>query len=149
MLGKSVRADLAHADAVSPTAADESELRHSSRLVVFAIDHEKLFAQAEYGTDASATHVRGAVRAYDLEVCSAMRRAARDHAQVRHWPNTARRASQPRLDLAHAHRPGPVRERRKSIRGSAVRSRLNFQVINLPVKRDVISDGFAADEGHG
>lgn len=63
--GESVRADLAHADAVSPTATDESEPRDTSSLVVFAIDHEELFPQAERGTDPAATDVSGAVCADD------------------------------------------------------------------------------------
>ena len=70
--GEAVCADLAHADAVAPAAADEIEAGNSAALVVLAIDDEELFAQAERGADASATNVSGAVRAYDFEVGNTM-----------------------------------------------------------------------------
>src|SRR5688500_1655269 len=146
---ETVRTDLAHPNAVTPTAAHESEVSDAARFVVFAIDDEELFTQTERGTDAASTHMSGAVGAYDLEVGYAMGRSARDDAQVDDWSNASCRTRQTSLHLTNAHSLGPIRKRRETIGGGSVRCGSNFQVINLPIKSDVISNRFATHQDQG
>ena len=72
LLGEAVGADLAHAYAMPPATADEYELGDTSFVVVFTIDNEELFAEAQNGADASAANVRGAVGPDDLEIGDAV-----------------------------------------------------------------------------
>ena len=69
---ESVGADLAHADAVAPTAPNKYELRNSSRIIILTVDHKQLFTQSQRRSNAAATHMRGAVRPDNLEIRNSM-----------------------------------------------------------------------------
>jgi hypothetical protein len=69
---ESVGADLAHADAVPPSAAHKSKLSHTTILIIFAVDHEELLSQTEYRSNAATTNMSRPVRANYLEIGHAM-----------------------------------------------------------------------------
>src|SRR5687767_9761527 len=98
---QSVRADLAHADAVAPPAPRKDESCDTPIAIVAAIDYEKLLAQTESRAYASATNVSGAFAADHGQVDSSPRRAPNHHTQILYRSNTPHRSSQTRLHFAY------------------------------------------------
>src|SRR5205085_3077582 len=65
LLRQSVSAELAHPDAMPPTAARKDERRHVVVIVINAIDDEELFLQSQRRPNAATANVSDALRADD------------------------------------------------------------------------------------
>src|SRR4030095_80843 len=145
---ETISTDLAHADAVSPTAAEKSESSDVSVVVILVFDDKKLFAQTQRRTNMAAEHLASSIRADDLEVDRSFRTSARHDAQVDQRSNTASEATQTRLRLAEGQFSSPVGKRREAIRGRPVWRRSHFEVINFTSCVHMKNNRFATDQSN-
>ena len=68
LLRQTIGAELAHTNAVTPSAPGEDESNHPIVFVIDSIDDEKLFLQTEGRTDAAAANMTDALRADDFQI---------------------------------------------------------------------------------
>src|SRR6266550_6242577 len=79
---QSISADLAHADTMAPAASAKHKLADTTVVVILAINDEELFAQAQRRSNPAAPNVGYAIRADNLQIRHAARRAPGDHTKI-------------------------------------------------------------------
>src|SRR6185295_4518072 len=105
-----VSADLAHADAMSPAAPREDKCREATARVVFAVDDEEVFFQAERAAQLRTAQPRGAVVTGDFDFNHAIRIGELRRRDAFKLPDIDTRARQPPLHLFSADALLPLRD---------------------------------------
>src|SRR5207237_10743178 len=100
LLRQTIRAELAHADAMAPASASEHKSGHAVVCAVLPVNHKELFMQTECRTNPAAANMPGALGAHDFQINHAPGRAACGDAQVGDSADAANGSAQTRLHFA-------------------------------------------------